>query len=74
MQQGRLKYEIFSGIPDRDAVWIEAVEGLASALERMEKIAEDTPGPYFIFYAQSHSVVARMDTSFRRRRSESGAA
>ena len=75
MEDTPLKYDIFSGIPEGgDAVWVETTEGLAGALERMEQIAEETAGPYFVFYAARHSVVARMDTSFRLRKSKGTAA
>jgi hypothetical protein len=53
--------DIFSGVPDQTPIWLEAVEGIASARLRMEHIASRKPGPYFVFYALSHSVVAKID-------------
>jgi CheY-like chemotaxis protein len=56
------KFDIFSGAPDRDAVWVCAVRGLANARERMEDIASETPGRYFIFYAPDRSILAQTET------------
>lgn len=55
-------FDIFRGSTDKDAMWLEAVPGLASARQRMEEIAKDAPGPYFVFAPQSHSILARIDT------------
>jgi hypothetical protein len=37
------------GASDKDPVWLEAVEGLSAAGERMEEIAAERPGEYFLF-------------------------
>ena len=55
-------YHIFAG-PDEDAVWVEAVDGLGSAHERMEKLAAAVPGPYFIYSSKTYGIVATIDTS-----------
>jgi hypothetical protein len=55
-------FDIFSGANDKDAVWIESVAGLTQARERMQKIALDKPGQYFVFGPSSHSILARIDT------------
>jgi len=52
------KFDIFSGRQDKDAVWIEAVEGLAQARGRLEQIAAEKPGRYFLFSSTSHAVLA----------------
>jgi hypothetical protein len=57
------KYDIFSGSGYRDALWIEAVEGLGEANERMRELAKTQPGRYFVFCAERGVVVARVDTS-----------
>jgi len=51
-------FDIFSGWHDKNAVWIEAVEGLAEARARMDQIAAEKPGRYFIFSTASHAVLA----------------
>jgi hypothetical protein len=56
-------FDIFSGVLDKDAVWVESVRGLANARERMERIAVEKPGPYFVFYTRDHSVLHLIDTS-----------
>lgn len=71
-------FDIFSGTTDRDAMWMEAVDGLASARERMEEIARTRPGRYFVFAQRSCAILARIDTRKRleslRKDRESGAA
>lgn len=55
-------FDIFQGSSDKDAIWLEAVPGLANARQRMEEIAKGAPGQYFVFAPQSHSILARIDT------------
>jgi hypothetical protein len=55
-------FDIFSGGPDNDPVWLESVLGLSNARERMEQIAAKTPGQYFIFSFGSQAVLAQTDT------------
>jgi hypothetical protein len=55
-------FDIFKGTTEKDAIWVEAVEGLALARERMEQLAKATPGQYFLFAQRTHSILARMDT------------
>jgi hypothetical protein len=72
-----LKFDIFAGTRDNDARWIEAVEGLANANKRMQELAAQNPGKYFIFYTGTHTVVANIETFAEQEkspRSDSGAA
>ena len=55
-------FDIFSGRPGRDVVWLEAVGGLVNARARMEEIAAEKPGEYFIFSFGSHTVLAQIET------------
>src|SRR5262249_5985084 len=58
------KFDIFHGQYGKtDAVWVEAVEGLASACQRMYALATERPGPYFVFCTVSHEVLDSMDTT-----------
>lgn len=57
--------DIFSGELDKDAMWLESAESLSKARERMEKIAAEKPGRYFIYSVRSHAVLAQIDTSAR---------
>jgi hypothetical protein len=57
------RFEIFSGSNDKDAMWIETVTGLADARSRMEQLALQVPGKFFIFSCYSHTILAHIDTS-----------
>lgn len=56
-------FDIFSGGLDRDPLWIETVEGLSNARERMQQIAAQNPGSYFLFSVQTQAVLAQIETS-----------
>jgi hypothetical protein len=57
-------YEIFSGhFGYTEVLWLESVEGLGSAFERMKEIAKASPGPYFLFCNRTHQKMAAIDTS-----------
>ena len=58
-------FDIFSGSPDRDPLWLETVAGLQKARAAMEDRAAKNPGPYFIFCTSTNSVVANVDTTPR---------
>jgi len=55
-------FDIFSGGPDKDSVWLEAVAGLSNARERMDQLAEKSPGQYFVFSIGSQSIIAKTET------------
>jgi hypothetical protein len=55
-------FDIFRGTTDKDAMWVEAVDGLSVARARMEAIAATKPGAYFVFSPSNHAVLARIDT------------
>ena len=55
-------FDIFSGTPNLDDEWIEAVEGLSNARERMQEIAARNPGKYFLFCLESQSILAQIQT------------
>jgi hypothetical protein len=55
-------FDIFSGVPDKNAIWLEAVEGLSNARARMHEIAAQFPGQYFVFSAVSHSILAKTES------------
>ncbi len=39
-------FDIFSGVPEEHGVFVEAVEGLSNAQQRMGQIAAQEPGKY----------------------------
>ncbi len=58
------KFDIFAGrFGSTDILWLETIEGLAAARVRMEEIAAQEPGPYFVFFTSDHSVLASIDNS-----------
>lgn len=57
------RFDIFSSSPDKGTIWIETVPGLAKTRERMEEIASQVPGRYFVFSAHSDTIIAKIDTS-----------
>jgi hypothetical protein len=57
-----LTFDIFSGELEKDARWLEAVQGFDSAKERMQQIASERPGKYFIFCVANRSVLERTET------------
>jgi hypothetical protein len=59
-------FDIFSGTPNEDEEWIEAVAGLSNARERMGEIAARNPGKYFLFSVGSQSILAQVQT-FKKR-------
>ena len=57
------RFDVFSGLLDKDARWIESIEGLGAAHERIKELAAATPGPYFVFDMVTHKVLAKIDTT-----------
>jgi ActR/RegA family two-component response regulator len=49
-------YDLFKGSSQENAIWIEAVEGLEAATERMNRLAAKDSSEYFLF--QAGSIVA----------------
>jgi hypothetical protein len=57
------KFDIFRGaLGSTDLLWIEAVEGLGAAKQRMDEIAREQPGRYFVFYSHERTVLASTNT------------
>jgi hypothetical protein len=64
------RFDIFSGTRQGDrALWIESVNNLEAAKQRMLSIATGNPGKYFILSANENKVVAEIETksSFMKR-------
>ena len=56
-------FDIFGSSGNKnDALWLECIEGLDAATERMYEIAAHQPGIYFLLNLWEHSVVAKTDT------------
>ena len=50
------KFDVFKRDLTGDPIWMDAVEGLEEAKERMNRFAEDSPGQYFI-YSEERGIV-----------------
>jgi hypothetical protein len=48
---------------NKDVMWLEAVDGLGAANDRMKGHAQRIPGSYFVFCQRTHAVLAAIDTS-----------
>jgi len=55
--------DVFSGFLEKDAKWLESIEGLGAATQRMFQLSVIQPGPYFVFDYKQHKVLASTDTS-----------
>jgi hypothetical protein len=57
------RFDVFSVQADGNASRIETVEGLGNAYELMTKVAERSPGRYFVLNPRTHIVQGSIDTS-----------
>ena len=58
------KFDLFFGrYGEQDATWIETVDGLGNAADRMNKLAREKPGAYFVFHSSTHQVLGSVDTT-----------
>jgi hypothetical protein len=57
------RFDIFAGSPNKRARWLEATLDLANARKRMEELARQEPGEYFVFSTFNHAILARIDTA-----------
>jgi hypothetical protein len=58
------RYGIFSGsFEEEGAIWLESVEGLEAACNRVGRIATEAPGRYFIFSPDSEEPLVSIDTT-----------
>jgi len=55
-------FDIWSGTPQQTGRWLETVAGLDNARKRMQQIATEVPGPYFIFSAWNGYILDEIDT------------
>ena len=57
------RFEIFKGSSDRQAIWVESVEELSAANERMKELADESPGSYFVFDVRARRILTTLDTT-----------
>ncbi len=53
-------FDIFSTLPDGSPLWLEAVEGLDEARQRLYGLLRSRPGEYFIYSEKTGGVVERV--------------
>jgi hypothetical protein len=57
------KFDIFSGVPARNAMWIGVADTVNAAQRRMKELATKKPGPYFVYSAEAKKAIAWLDTT-----------
>jgi hypothetical protein len=56
-------FDIFESSDSKnDALWLECIEGLDAARDRMYEIAAQRPGMYYVLNLQARLLVAKTDT------------
>ena len=56
-------FDIFQGSGNKnDVQWLECIEGLDAARDRMYEIAAQRPGMYYVLNLQARLLVAKTDT------------
>ena len=56
-------FDLFAGAPDRDGAWLESAVGLEKATNRLNELAAENPGEYFVFHSRSHTVLVHLINS-----------
>ena len=52
-------FDILQKIDDVNFLWVEVVEGLRTAIARIEELQARTPGEYVVFDQRTQQVVAQ---------------
>lgn len=52
-----VKVDIFLRLPDGKPLWVEAVDGYEKAKLHIQKMAEVSPGEYFIFNSKTGQIL-----------------
>jgi hypothetical protein len=55
-------YDIFRRLPDGGPIWIEAVQSLECARDRLTSLLETQPGDYFV-YDLFHNKIVEYENS-----------
>jgi hypothetical protein len=62
----RLTFAIFTMLPDGEPLWIESVDNIEDARERLREVARNISGDCFI-YSEGHGVVELINADFQAR-------
>jgi hypothetical protein len=52
-----LAFDIFRKTSDKDAVWVETVQGLSQAKKRLISLNSTVPGTYLVFDAAAEKLI-----------------
>jgi len=63
----RPTFAIFTMLPDGQPFWIESVENLEDARQRLREVARNAPGDCFIYSAKSGVVALIIHSELRER-------
>ncbi|HXU19076.1 MAG TPA: hypothetical protein VN788_00680 [Verrucomicrobiae bacterium] len=55
-------YDIFRRLPDGGPIWIEAVQSLQFAKDRLTSLLEAQPGEYFVYDLFQSKIVEYLDS------------
>jgi hypothetical protein len=53
----RLTYDIFRRLPDNSPIWVEAVEGLDQAKQRLLQLASSSPDEYVLYDSRAQKFI-----------------
>jgi hypothetical protein len=58
------RFDVFSGLAGgKNAVWMDCAESFEKARNKMQVLAVENPGHYFVFSAAQQRIVADVDTT-----------
>jgi hypothetical protein len=73
--QDAVRYEIFKDDPPGSPRWLEAVEGLAQAMNRIEELAANDPSSdYFLYSNQADKLIRHLRRTSPRMEEKPGSA
>jgi hypothetical protein len=56
-------YDIFRKLPDSSPLWIEAIEGLEQARNRLRQLSSQSPGEYLLYDTANRRFLNLADES-----------
>ena len=69
---GEITYDIFKDDTEGNPLWIEAVDGLDPAMNRMEELAAADDSDYYLFCSQVGKIIRRIKRTSSRPEEKSG--
>jgi hypothetical protein len=53
----RLTYDIFRKLPDNSPIWVEAIEGLDEAKQRLLQLSSSSPDKYVLYDSRAQKFI-----------------